>query len=109
MLTSGITERHLEQLTDRGDGVLVLVRPADEVPKPVLLTMLIPTLTTLVADHNEAAPDPALRLRLRAVVHAGEVLWDGNGFFGEDLDVAFRLLDAPAVKRALREAAGSPL
>jgi len=42
------------------------------------------------------------------VVHAGEVHYDDNGCFGEALDVAFRLLDAPRFKKALREAA-SPL
>ena len=39
------------------------------------------------------------------MVHAGEVHYDANGCFGEALDVAFRLLDAARVKRALREMA----
>jgi hypothetical protein len=39
------------------------------------------------------------------VLHAGEVHYDANGCFGEALDVAFRLLDAARVKRALRETA----
>ena len=30
--------------------------------------------------------------------------YDGKGFFGEDLDVAFRLLDAPRFKAHLRTA-----
>ena len=38
-------------------------------------------------------------------MHAGEVHYDTNGCFGEALDVAFRLLDAARVKRALREMA----
>ncbi len=38
-------------------------------------------------------------------MHAGEVHYDANGCFGEALDVAFRLLDAVRVKRALRETA----
>jgi hypothetical protein len=37
-------------------------------------------------------------------VHAGEVHYDANGCFGEALDVAFRLLDASQVKRALQGA-----
>jgi len=41
-------------------------------------------------------------------VHAGEVHYDANGCFGEALDIAFGLLDAPAVKEALR-ATTSPL
>ena len=43
-------------------------------------------------------------LRLRAVVHAGEVHYDENGLFGEDLDIAFRLLDAPRFKNHLKSA-----
>ncbi len=39
------------------------------------------------------------------MVHAGEVHYDGNGCFGEALDIAFRLLDAPGVKKTLRAAA----
>lgn len=103
-----ITANHLEPLTDRGDGVLVLIRPHDEVPKTVLLDRLIPLLTTLLAEHNGAVQDPALRIRLRAVVHAGEVHGDSRGFYGEAIDVAIRLLDSPPVKSALRQAA-SPL
>jgi hypothetical protein len=101
----GIRSHHLDRITDRGDGVLALVRPADEVPKTLLLHPLIPTLSGLLRDYNSrisALQRPDWRLRLRAVVHAGEVHDDGMGFFGEALDVAFRLLDAPAVKKTLR-------
>ena len=106
---AGINSRHLEPLIDRGDGVLVLIRPHDEVPKTVLIGVLIPALAALLDEHNTTVAQPALRLRLRAVIHCGEVHDDGKGFYGEDLDVAFRLLDAPKVKRALREASASPL
>src|ERR1700722_16427265 len=62
---AAITGDRLEQLTDRGDGVLVLVRPHDEVPKTVLLDQLVPLLATLLAEHNAQAAQPALRMRLR--------------------------------------------
>lgn len=97
-----ITNDHLEQFTDRGDGVLVLVRPHDDVPKTILLDRLIPLLTALLVEYNAQS---ALRIRLRAVVHAGEVHVDGRGWYGEAIDVAIRLLDAQPVKRALRQAA----
>ena len=42
------------------------------------------------------------------MVHAGEVNYDANGCFGEALDIAFRLLDAAHVKKAL-QAAADPL
>jgi hypothetical protein len=104
-----IAGRHLEQPADRGDGMLILIRPHDDVSKTVLLGRLIPILTALLAEHNATVPDPSLRMRLRAVIHAGEVHMDDWGFYGEELDVAFRLLDSPAVKRTLREVRMSPL
>jgi hypothetical protein len=106
---SGIGPRHLEELADRGDGVLILIRPYDDVPKTVLIGRLIPALTALLAEHNAAVAEPELRMRLRAVVHAGEVHDDDWGFYGDDIDVAFRLLEAPTVKRALRDAPEAPL
>lgn len=103
----GIDDQYYDPFTDRGDGVLVLVRPADDLPKPLLLSCLIPALASLLAAHNSGIPlaEQPRMLRLRAVIHAGEVHYDGNGFFGEDLDVAFRLLDAPRFKAHLRSAA----
>ena len=99
-----VTGNRLEQLTDRGDGVLVLIRPHDDVPKTVLLDRLIPLLAALLTEYNTQAAQPALRIRLRAVVHAGEVHLDGRGCYGQAIDVAIRLLDAPPVKKALKQA-----
>lgn len=100
-----ITGHRLESLTDRGDGVLALVRPHDEVPKTVLFERFIPLLTDLVAGYNAQAEQPALQMRLRAVVHAGEVHMDNRGCYGAAIDVAVRLLDAPQLKKALKQAA----
>jgi hypothetical protein len=106
---AGIGARHLEELADRGDGVLILIRPHDDVPKTILFGRLIPVLTALLAEYNATVAEPELQMRLRAVVHAGEVHEDGRGFYGDDIDVAFRLLNSPTVKRALREASAAPL
>jgi class 3 adenylate cyclase len=106
---AGIRSRHVDQWADRGDGVLILIRPDDDVPKTVLFDRLIPALTTLLAEHNATVTRPELGIRLRAVIHAGEVHEDRRGYFGDDLDVAFRLLNAHAVKRALKAAAPAPL
>lgn len=35
-------------------------------------------------------------------MHSGNVNDDDNGCFGEALDIAFRLLDAPSVKATLK-------
>jgi hypothetical protein len=102
----GITGNRLERLIDRGDGVLVLIRPHDQVPKTVLLGRLVPLLATLLAEYNARALQPALCMRLRVVIHAGEIHEDGRGFYGEAIDIAIRLLDAPAVKRTLKQSAG---
>lgn len=103
---AGIDDHYYDPFTDRGDGVLVLVHPADEFPKPLLLSCLIPALAGLLAAYNSGIPlgERPRMLRLRAVIHAGEVHHDGKGCFGEDLDVAFRLLDAPRFKAHLRGA-----
>jgi class 3 adenylate cyclase len=63
------------------------------------------------SDYNAnlaRASRPQRQLRIRVVVHAGEVHYDANGCFGEALDIAFRLLDAAHVKKAL-QAAADPL
>jgi hypothetical protein len=106
---AGIGARHLEPLTDRGDSVLILIKPHDDVPKTLLLGQLVPIMTSLLAEHNATVARPELRVRLRAVVHAGEIHEDDKGFYGDDLDAAFRLLEAPSLKKALKQAAGSPL
>lgn len=106
---AGIAAKHLEPFTDRGDSVLVLIKPHDEVPKTLVLGRLIPILAFLLIKHNASAPHPELRMRLRAVVHAGEIHEDDNGFYGDDLDAAFRLLDASALKKALKKAVDAPL
>jgi hypothetical protein len=104
LCVTGIGTQHYHHpFTDRGDGFLVLLRPVDEIPKRLLLSHMIPALARLLAAYNSSI-SPCDHLRLRAVIHAGEVLCDGKGFFGEDLDVAFRLLDAPRFKAELKSA-----
>ncbi|HEX3792096.1 MAG TPA: hypothetical protein VHW44_29810 [Pseudonocardiaceae bacterium] len=103
---AGITRHQMEPMIDRGDGVLVLIHPVDEAPKTLLLDTVMPNLAGLLAAHHRGHPDQ--RFRMRAVVHAGEVHTDGHGWFGEPLDVAFRLLDSPTLKRKLHST-GAPL
>lgn len=103
LCSAGIHKRHRDRFTDRGDGLLALIHPVDQAPKALLLTRAIPTLQQLLADYNARLPAESKRqLRLRVVIHAGEVHYDANGCFGEALDIAFRLLDATRVKTALR-------
>jgi len=103
-----IDDQYCDPFIDRGDGLLVLLRHTDDFPRPFLLSRLMPALASLLAARNSGiSPAEIPRImRLRAVVHAGDVHYDGKGPFGEDLDVAFRLLDAPRFKAFLKAAAG---
>jgi class 3 adenylate cyclase len=108
---AGINRRHRDRFTDRGDGLLALIHPVDQASKPILLNRAVPALSELLSEYNASpsrADRPHQQLRVRVVVHAGEVHYDGNGCFGEALDIAFRLLDAPGMKKAL-SAAADPL
>jgi class 3 adenylate cyclase len=107
--SAGVHPRCRDRFIDRGDGILALIHPVDQAPKALLLNRVVPALSQLLASYNANLPparSPQRQLRVRAVVHAGEVHYDANGCFGEALDIAFRLLDAAHVKKALREAVG---
>lgn len=109
--SGGIQQRHRDRFVDRGDSILALIHPVDQAPKAVLLNRVIPTLSRLLTDYNTSLPRASqsqLQLRIRVVIHAGEVQYDANGCFGEALDIAFRLLDATHVKKEL-QAAHDPL
>jgi hypothetical protein len=89
---------------DRGDGLLALIDPVDQAR---VLNHAVPAFSQLLAGYNASLPDRGQRqLRVRAVMHAGDVNDDDNGCYGEALDIAFRLLDAPRVKTALQASHG---
>ncbi|WP_410671880.1 hypothetical protein [Amycolatopsis sp. cmx-4-68] len=102
-IAGGVGRKHREPFVDRGDGALCLVRPFDQVPKTLLLATVVPALADLLDKHARNAPE--LAFRLRVAVHAGEVHRDSRGPYGEDVDIACRLVDAPELKRRLRETA----
>ncbi len=88
---------------DRGDGVFILV-PA-EVPKGLLAEPLPSALVTALRAHNGTHPGPE-RIRLRMALHAGEVHYDQHGVTAAAVNLAFRLLDAAALKAALASSPG---
>ncbi|WP_372666597.1 hypothetical protein [Amycolatopsis kentuckyensis] len=101
---AGIGRKHRDAFVDRGDGALCLVRPFDQVPKTLLLATFVPALADLLEKHAQDLPD--LAFRLRVAIHAGEVHRDSRGLYGEDVDITCRLLDAPELKRRLKETSG---
>ncbi|MFI0480233.1 hypothetical protein [Actinomadura sp. 9N215] len=86
---------------DRGDGAFFLV--PTEGPQSRLVEPLPFHLASELRRYNQGA-DADTRLRLRVALHAGYVHHDPNGVVGTAVNEAFRLLDAPELKRALRDA-----
>jgi hypothetical protein len=93
--TAGIDGDLHDPLVDLGDGILAVIHPT--VPKTLLLNTFVPALGERLAAQQD--------LRLRVVVHAGEVLYDQRGRCGQSLDLSFRLLDAPELKLLLARVA----
>jgi hypothetical protein len=94
--TSGVSARRRDRFADRGDGLLALIDPAGQ---ELVLNAVIPVFSQLLTSYNAGLSDPGDRdrhLRVRIVVHTGNIHDDDNGCFGETLDTAFRLLDTPA-------------
>ena len=88
---------------DRGDGVLVLVPP--EMRKGLLAESLPSALAAGIRVHNGGRPGPE-QIRLRMALHAGEVHYDEHGVTGASVNLAFRLVEAPALKAALAASPG---
>jgi hypothetical protein len=85
---------------DLGDGVLVLA-PA-QISKTLFADMLLEALADELVAHNSVHLPPE-RIRLRLVLHAGEVSYDDHGVTGSSILHAQELLDAPELKQALAE------
>jgi class 3 adenylate cyclase len=93
------TERY--STSDTGDGLLVLVDPA--IPTARVVRAMLDLFAAAVAEHNRLARAVA-QLRVRAAIHAGQLLLDQQGATGEQLNLAFRLLDAPQLRARLAQA-----
>lgn len=104
LVYSGVTIDLRDRYVDRGDGLMVLIRPVDRIPKTWLLTRFAPNLCDLLEQHNTGQYCP---LQLRAAIHSGDVTYDEAGWFGEDIDIAVELLDAPALKVRLLQTRAS--
>lgn len=88
---------------DRGDGVFVLA-PAST-PKCSFVEALPDALAEALRSHNKEHCAEE-RIRLRMVLHAGEIHYDDHGATGTAINLAFRLLEAEPLKAALAESTG---
>lgn len=88
---------------DRGDGALVLV-PA-HVSKSQLADRLPDRLVAALRRYNHTRNETA-QFKLRVGVHAGDIRRDDNGWIGNAVNLAFRILEAGEAKSALAESDG---
>ncbi|HWC78644.1 MAG TPA: tetratricopeptide repeat protein [Pseudonocardiaceae bacterium] len=91
------------RVEDRGDGIFVLAPP--DVPKSAFVESLPSALSEALRRHNLGHPSEE-QIRLRMVLHAGEVNYDAHGVAAASVNHAFRLLEAPQLKVALAESSG---
>jgi hypothetical protein len=102
LLISGVAWHECDH-SDLGDGVLVLAPSA--YPKAIFSEQVVPALAQALVGYNEEHA-PAEQIRLRVVLHAGEVSYDAHGATGQAIVHAFRLLDCPAIKQELTQSPG---
>jgi hypothetical protein len=102
MLDSGITTDLRDPYVDRVDGPMALIHLTDRFPKTWLLTRFAPRLRELLDERNSGYGQHH-PLRLRIAIHAGDVTCDDTGWFGNEIEIANRLLAASALKARLRQ------
>ena len=91
---------------DRGDGAAVLIDPA--VPRETLTGPLVERLAEELRRHElQSAPVAGMRWRLS--LHSGEVAQDAQGFSGEALNTACRIVDLEILRDVLAGADGMRL
>jgi hypothetical protein len=88
---------------DCGDGILVLA-PGE--PKAPFAEALPGAVARALREHNATHPEHE-KIRLRMVLHAGEISFDETGFTGNSLVLAARLLSAEPVRAALKASSGA--
>ncbi|GAB3457212.1 vWA domain-containing protein [Actinophytocola sediminis] len=91
------------QREDRDDGILVYLPPDRDNKR--LIEGLPTELAGLLRQHNATA-DEQTRIRLRIVLHAGEIDRDRQGLSGPAVVHAGRLLESDELKDALTHSSG---
>ncbi|UOZ07541.1 DUF3558 domain-containing protein [Amycolatopsis sp. WQ 127309] len=99
---SGVRWRKL-RCEGTGDGFFLLA-PAS-VPKSVFVERVPHVLAERIQRYNAGQREQA-RMRIRAALHAGEVVHDARGATSPAITKAFRLLDAAELKAALAGSEG---
>lgn len=83
-----------------GDGELAILPPDQR--EPVVVDEYVRHLDEALTAHN-SAPGSGPSIRLRMAVHFGAAMPADNGYAGQGVVAVSRLVEAPAVKRALAD------
>lgn len=89
---------------DQGDAFLILV--GLDTAKATLVADLVRELSITLQLFNRNRL-PEARMRLRMALHAGDVHLDGTGYGGEAVVAVMRLIEADALRAALKAASGN--
>jgi CRP-like cAMP-binding protein len=87
-------------MEDRGDGVLMVVRP--DVPTQQVVECLLSGFPPALRKHNSTYAE-AVRIQLRVAIDVGPVMSDALGISGDAIIRTSRMLEADAFKAAIRE------
>ncbi len=87
-------------MENTGDGAMIQLPP--EVAKADLVAQLPDRMLAELRRYNEVHADGA-KVQLRVALHAGEVYQGSHGTISDANSFAFRLLEEPAAKKALKE------
>jgi class 3 adenylate cyclase len=106
-VVKGVQQRlgHLiaHDVLDRGDGVLVLLPGGTD-----LIRVVEQAIPGLAEEVTAGTGDlGAGEMRLRCVIHKGEVQRDKWGWVGHEVNLVFRLIDADELRRRLSVADAS--
>jgi CRP-like cAMP-binding protein len=83
---------------DRGDGLLLVAPPS--IPTTRVIEHLLTALPPALRRHNHTY-GPAIQIQLRVAVDVGPVVSDKFGVSGEAIIRTARMLEAPALKKAV--------
>ncbi|MFI6334290.1 tetratricopeptide repeat protein [Streptomyces sp. NPDC050535] len=92
-------------MEELGDGLLIVAPP--QMPLKLFVDPLPRALTALLGEHNRVRT-PHSHLRIRAILHIGEVVRGTNGVVGPSVNFALRLVDGVALRSTLKDSE-SPL
>jgi class 3 adenylate cyclase len=88
---------------EQGDGGLILLPTGSGVDEPLMIARFLAALEAGLAALNRNLIKTA-RIRMRVVLVEGVVFAGANGYVGDAVVAAFRMCDAPPVRRALAAA-----